>query len=651
MAGNDYVAASAELRKVVSANPNFAQARFLLGVALFAQGNLEQAGQELAAVVDLMPENIEARQLLAQVRMRQQDPDAAMRVLVPALQSGAEGSRLSALLDAARSRAGGAQTIELLERALQDSPKNRTLQIQLATAHLQSGQAERALTVLRSIEGNESGVRDEALLLQAIVKANGTAAARAEVDAMVARDPADANVVGLAAAFYAHVGDANAARRLLSEATQRDPQNLSLIFALAQLEISSQRPAEARTALSRVLDIDPQHLPGRLLLAELELASGNTDAAKQALESARKSSPDAPLPRLLLARMALMHDDASQASALIDEALAGAPAPIEIHSAAGLLYLNNGRFDQALAHFDKVTDLDPANVTAWLNLGRAQQALGQHGAARESLMRALKLRRDWLPAEGALAFIDLQSGHRAAALERVARLENAYPRDAAVLTLAGDVYASARDYPEAARAFEEAARIRPSATLAFKVYDVRRVGRLPKPLEPLEQWVAKNSSDVMARSLLAEAYTLAGERKRAVEHYEYVAGAQPRHVVALNNLAWLYFELGDSRAHETARKAYGLAPRSAAIADTLGWILAESGQVQEGLPILKNAVALAPAIPEIRFHYAVALARSGARDQARAELDKVLEDPSEFTGRASAEQLRKQLEATGQAGA
>lgn len=646
MAGNDYVGAAAELRRVVNANPKLSQARFLLGVALLAQNNLEQAASELTTVVRQTPEQVEARQLLAQIRMRQQDPDGALRVLVPALQSSAEDPRLVSLADSARMQAGSsAQTIEMLEEALKNSPNNTGLRLQLASTYLQAGTPEKAVALLRTGQDNQGGTRREALLLQAVAKAQGPAAARKEVDAMVAANPGDAQLLTLAAAFYTYTGDSTAARKLLNGALQRDSKNTALLFALAQLEWSTRQPAAARTALQQLLKVDADHAPARLTLAQMDFAAGDYEAAKAGLEILRQRDGRTPLPRLLLARIALMRNDTAQADLLIDEAVKATPGDADLRNSTGLLYLNSGRFDQAIAQLQAGTKLDPTQPVLWLNLGRAQQALGQAAPARESLSRALALKPDWVVAEGALAFIDLQAGDRAAALARISRLQQKKPRDPAVLILAGEVRSTLRDYTEAAESFTAAAQIQPSGPLAFKIYEARRAGQQSNAIEPLEQWVQQHPEDVTFRNVLADAYTLAGERKRAVEQYERMLAAQPNNVAALNNVAWLYFELKDGRAEATARKANSLAPKSSAVADTLGWILAESGKAGEGLPFLKAAAADAKANPEIRYHYAAALARTGATEDARTELQRLLEEHASFPSRDAAQQLHTRIKA------
>jgi Tfp pilus assembly protein PilF len=119
----------------------------------------------------------------------------------------------------------------------------------------------------------------------------------------------------------------------------------------------------------------------------------------------------------------------------------------------------------------------------------------------------------------------------------------------------------------------------------------------------------------------------------------------------LNNLAWLYYETGDERAEATARRAYDLAADNAAVADTYGWILVEKGKVADGLAVLSRAAGQAPENPDIRFHHAAALARSGESGRALEILDAVLASNPAFASRAAAEQLRGQLASGRGAGA
>jgi cellulose synthase operon protein C len=82
-----------------------------------------------------------------------------------------------------------------------------------------------------------------------------------------------------------------------------------------------------------------------------------------------------------------------------------------------------------------------------------------------------------------------------------------------------------------------------------------------------------------------------------------------------------------------------LAPQSAAVNDTLGWILLQQGQDAEALKVLQVAVSQKDVEAEIHYHHAVALARNGQQAEAAENLRKLLRDGGTFTSRADAERM------------
>ncbi len=650
IAAEDYATATTELRRVVNSAPKFSQARFMLGVALAAQGNLEQASQELATVVEQMPENLEARHMLAQVRMRQQDPDGALRVLVPAVQSDDDNSQLSALLDKIRMPAGDARSVEVLERALKASPDTRSLQVQLASAYLQAGKPRRAIDLLRGGGAEDYGPREAGLLVQALLQAEGLEAARAELLQVLRRRPNDVQVLALAAAFHARAGETDKGRELLRAALQGNPDKVPLLFTLAQLEWVARRPDATRAALQQVLALQPQNATAQLALAEVEMARGDQARAAQLLEALRSGDKQAIEPRIALMQLALRRDDAKQAHSLASEILAARPNDASTQRDVGLLYLGFGRFDAALEVLLQAAKLDAKDPGIWLTLGRAQAALGQAGAARASFAKSLELKPGWIAPSGALAFIDLQAGDQDAALRRIAELKTQLPSNASVLQLEGEVRSVIRQYPAAAAAYEAAFALQPSAALAAKIYAARDAGKLAAPLQFVEQWTRTHPEDLSLVAMLAEGYLKGGNRAAAIAQYERILRAQPQHVASLNNVAWLYYEQRDPRAVELARKASALAPKSAAVNDTFGWILVENGQVAEGLAVLEKALQQPGAEPEVHFHHAAALARAGRRAEAQRALAALLRDPAAFPSRAQAEKLNAELQAPARGG-
>jgi Tfp pilus assembly protein PilF len=117
----------------------------------------------------------------------------------------------------------------------------------------------------------------------------------------------------------------------------------------------------------------------------------------------------------------------------------------------------------------------------------------------------------------------------------------------------------------------------------------------------------------------------------------------PQYVPALNNLATAYQQEKDPQALEYAEKAYQLAPDSPMIADTLGWILVEQGNLSRGLPLLAAAVSMAPAAAQIRYHFILGLVKAGDKEKARKELEQLLATNKQFSSLNEAKILLKQL--------
>ncbi len=609
LARGDYATGIAELQRLLVAAPDFVQARMMLGAAQLAQGNLLQAENQLAQVVDRAPENIEARKLLARVRLQLDLPDAALRVLTPALEEESTDPQLYSLAGAAQLRAGESEkALETLEQGARLHPNDEAPHLDLASAYISLRRYADALGVLQALPGKPSA-RRAALLVVATAAQQGQPEARAELE------------------------------RLLRE----QPDNTELLY-LAAMYFGSQREFErARVYLGRVLEASPGN--GRALrgLASVEYAAGNLQAAEQALLRALNAEPKSADIQLALARLYLARNDLPHARAAIDAAVKASGGRAEVENAAGLLFSESQRFDEALARFRRATELDSSKATYWLNAGRAQLALSQPAAARESLEKALSLRPDWMPAAGLLVLVDLRSSGPAAALARAQDLRRRQPQEPATMVLEGDVQMFRKEYAQAAKAYEDAERIRPDAVIAVKTFEAMRLGSLDRPEAPLIRWLALRPEDGRVRTVLGQYYVRTGRPQRAMAELETVSRQAPNNFAVLNNLAWLYHAQGDGRAEETARRAYELAPTNAAVADTYGWILLGNQQTARALELLEKAAKGAPDSAEVRYHYGAALAAAGRRAEARTALSQAIETQQTFPQRADAEKLLAQL--------
>ena len=161
--------------------------------------------------------------------------------------------------------------------------------------------------------------------------------------------------------------------------------------------------------------------------------------------------------------------------------------------------------------------------------------------------------------------------------------------------------------------------------------------------EEIEAWIAKYPGDVVVRFRFAGELAKAGALGAAIRQAELLAEQYPDNALLLNNLASLYLKTGDKRAFGHAERAYQAASSSPAVADTYGWALFKKGQERAAVEVLRQAHAGLPENPDVAYHLAAALDRTGKVAEAKGLLEKSLKSNDSFETIRDARDLLKKL--------
>jgi putative PEP-CTERM system TPR-repeat lipoprotein len=240
--------------------------------------------------------------------------------------------------------------------------------------------------------------------------------------------------------------------------------------------------------------------------------------------------------------------------------------------------------------------------------------------------------------------VEFHANRHGEAIKLAKRIQTVAPKNPIGFVLEGDALVEEKRYPGALAAYEKALTLSPTSSIAVKVHAAQvRAGNASEADARLQKWSSEHPDDVVPLLYRAQEFQKSGKNTEAIEQYQLVLRKDPKNLLALNNLANLYQGANDPRAVATAEEAFKINPDSPAIADTLGWMLVEKGQTERGLDLLKKAAAQAPKNPEIRYHFAAALAKSGDKIQARKEIENLLASTQQFPQRKAAETLLKQL--------
>lgn len=142
------------------------------------------------------------------------------------------------------------------------------------------------------------------------------------------------------------------------------------------------------------------------------------------------------------------------------------------------------------------------------------------------------------------------------------------------------------------------------------------LGRTNEARPEYARALALDPARPQASLALARLLTRAGRTREAVATLEEALEHAPKQLDLLNNLAWSLANenLDPARAYDLALRARTLAPDDPVVLDTLGWAAIRAGEPERAIPALRRALELT-GDDEVRAHLGIALAEAGQKDE------------------------------------
>jgi putative PEP-CTERM system TPR-repeat lipoprotein len=634
------------LREVLRVHPGHIQTLLLMGTIKLGQGELRQAEEALAKFVGAAPKHLPGRKMLASVYLELGQPSDAVTTLEPALEMAGDDAQLLGMLGSAYLRNQVYQKgTELLERAVELDPTAVNIRTQLAYSHLVTGSPDKAVAELKDALGTKPGFKRANLLLIFAhlqnKKWDDAAAAAADLAARQPDDPVPLNLLGSA---LAGKGDEAGAKSQFERALALKADFYSASLNLAALEERAGDHTAAAERYAKILEEMPGQEQAAMALARLVEQRGDQDETDRLLQLARTNNKQSLGPRVILGNRYLRQGRLEEAQRVTDEAERIAPNNPDVRLAMARLHAARGQSVGARAIFEELVKVAPDNTTLRFELARVELRARNFSVGKHVLENLLVQDPSHLRARMALGELAIRDGDFEQAKQIAAKVTELHPGEASGLSLLGDTLLMSSDIAGATVAFSRALEVKGNSSVVLKLFTAyRRAGDSAGGRKVLETWLEAHPDDGPVRLALATSDHGTGEKDTARSAYEGILENAPNNFVALNNLAWLYFERGDERAVEFAKRAYELAGKRSDVADTYGWILVQLNKVEQGLAILDRAARGAPDQMEIRYHHAVALHKAGESAQALKLLESVLASDHSFADKQKARTLYIEL--------
>ena len=643
---NDLEAAKLLLLELIRIIPEHPEGILLLSNILYQEGNLEQVIEHLSKFNSQFPFHIPAAKLLAISYVSQNDADKAIPVLEKIRAKSPQDAQMLALLGSAYLRTGEFEKgTAYLEKASEIAPETAEIKTQLALGHLASGSTGQAINELETaLDINPNLYSADILLVMTHVREGDYKSAIEASQAMINKDPDDPLPYNLMGSVYMGKGEGDLARENFHAALNIDPEFKPARFNLATMALKQGNVEEAEKEYKQILKNDSTNQQALIALAKLAGEANDQEKMFEYLSRAREASADDLETRIYLIRY---HEKAGDYTKMLEiaselEALAPDNPDVQLNIARAFRFNKmSNKAEQILNNLLKsypgtVSILNELAAVYYLDQRQQQaielyqQVLEQDAANKQALQN--------------LFSIYLEGSEFDLAAPVLNDIGKFYPETYMDYRARADFQFARKNYDEAILHYKSAHEKEPNQQLLFRLVESYKLsGKAVESEKLLDEWLTNHPDDLEARYTAASIYEENGQTDKAMTLYEKTLLEKNDDVVALNNLAWLYFREGKPKAREYAEKANQLAPDVPEIMDTLGWILAHDNQLEKAIGLLKTAWNKRPDIPSIGYHLAFVLNKSGDKTKAKGILEDVLKAHPEFPEREMAEKLRKRL--------
>ncbi|HKV26180.1 MAG TPA: tetratricopeptide repeat protein [Candidatus Acidoferrum sp.] len=430
------------------------------------------------------------------------------------------------------------------------------------------------------------------------------------------------------------------------EVYRLDPTDSESALWLARLYRLRNEHDKAEAVLNSVLKTDPENEAAVEQLTQLLLDEGKNDQAVSLLEGMVSRSPSPTLLDLLGDAYTQTHD-LSKAEAAYRKASETDPSESSHLRGLGQTLLAEEKYSDALAVYQKLSDLMPDDADVYLRLGQIYRELNKLDLAEQSLLKArqfepgspevmyneamlyeaqgrysdaitvlsdavngLKSGTNVLPSRRrSLAILYQQLGQLYRDAQNYSAAVNTYnelgalgaEEDRRARLLIMDTYRSAKDLPKALAAGKDATAKYPSdpAIVSSNAMLLGENGQVDEAVKILRGQLTKTPADRDTYLNISQVYERSRRFKEAEEaaHQAEALSSVPRD----NETVW--FMLGAiyerqkfyDRAEEEFKKALAVNPRDAAVLNYYGYMLGDLGiRLDEAQSLVQRALKEEP---------------------------------------------------------
>ncbi len=592
---------------------------FLAGLIYYENRQYEKAYLRLEQYLVSQPRNMRAQLLRASTLIGMDKAYEAIKVLKKSLLYAANDPHVHSLLGEAYFKAKQYSLAqEHLNRSLELNSNNIRGQTISGLTKLAIGQGSGAVEDLEKAATNltdNSSIMPTLITLQ--LGTGNISRARELAENALSEAPGNTTIHNLLAGSYAAEKNYDRALTIYQQITETDPD-----FLLARLNIAKMEYALGNhdRAIIQVDQLENQYPRNTIVLyekAKLLLTTGEIASAIKLLKKIHELDSSLIQPALDLVGLYLKTGEHWPALKLAKKLNLRFADNHNVQMALVSALLANRSKDKAKILLQQMTRKADYNMPALDKIADQQLDALFFDDARWTLQKLLDADADNYSALTRLAILQITTGRMESASQISKNLLEKFPDRAQTYLIAADIAGYEKKFDEVITHYQQAQKIKPMASTAVQIFRARHsLKQRDLALKELTAWTEKHPQDSLSHNVLGDYYLLKQDLEQAEKYYLKVLKLSPRHALVMNNLAGIYLETQPGKALEYVLKAYEIAPENTLILDRLGWILSQSGQHEDALRYLRNAVSRNSQSPQIHYHLGATLEAMQKPDEA-----------------------------------
>lgn len=593
--GNEQNSAAArvELEAIIGQYPQYRKAHLMLAALDFQDNQMDTAALRFIEHIDLEADNAQLIEMAVRSNIAENNVDQMLLIFEGSLAVEQDPYLLNARARLQAQKGLFSEAVASVKAAIEKNPEGIQHQSLLASIYVQQDLKEKAIEVMEAALTIDVGNEDTEAIEQRsslsrkyvselLQSSSETDLNKAQnfVDQLLSKEADRPATQTIAAGFYALKGDFVTAKKYAQQSLAKNPGSMSGVLGLVTVMRKLNDPYSAiLDVFSEAVELSPNN--PNIYVSVLRSASNENELNEAAKYIEAKAEQfQSSVAYRVLATASIRRDDSKAAE----------------------------KYYELARRYSKDSS-SAESIDSALTIARSKVSVeaGDVARAREILQDGLREYGDSIPLLRELFSLEVQNGNFASAKELLPRLSELDP-DLAMFFDANLDYSQGENDSALGKYRNVWSNIKTDA-VAQRIYSISKTVQNGKAAAFLEEWGNAIPDSIPQKQLASSIAIQNRDYYLATNITEALIQQMPENPSILNNLAWLYQQIGNPEALKIAEKAYTLSPDRPDIVDTYGWVLMKNNRAKEAVPLLEKALAMDPDNKDIAVNLEAAKAQ------------------------------------------